>query len=149
MGEIVGVGLVSHVPTIMLEPDIRRELNEGDEISLVPRMHRLKAEALTPLGERAVVSGNIDDLVNLIPAQAQAGEHIVCMSNGGFGGIHNKLLAGLENLGEYRSVAAVSASGVESTLVFAVSGDPGGCCLFNPAGQDQTGRIGGFPAAAR
>jgi UDP-N-acetylmuramate: L-alanyl-gamma-D-glutamyl-meso-diaminopimelate ligase len=28
-------------------------------------------------------------------AQAQAGDHILCMSNGGFGGIHQKLLAAL------------------------------------------------------
>jgi aromatic ring-opening dioxygenase catalytic subunit (LigB family) len=46
MGEIVGVGLVSHVPTIMLPPDIRRELNDGNEISLVPGLHRLKREVL-------------------------------------------------------------------------------------------------------
>lgn len=55
------------------------------------------AEALAPLGERAVVSGSIDDLVALITAQAQAGDHIVCMSNGGFGGIHQKLLHSLQN----------------------------------------------------
>jgi UDP-N-acetylmuramate: L-alanyl-gamma-D-glutamyl-meso-diaminopimelate ligase len=55
------------------------------------------AEALAPLGERAVVSGSIDDLVALITAQAQAGDHIVCMSNGGFGGIHQKLLLSLQN----------------------------------------------------
>ncbi len=54
------------------------------------------AEALAPLGERAVVSGSIDDLVALITAQAQAGDHIVCMSNGGFGGIHQKLLLSLQ-----------------------------------------------------
>jgi UDP-N-acetylmuramate: L-alanyl-gamma-D-glutamyl-meso-diaminopimelate ligase len=54
------------------------------------------AEALAPLGERAVVSGGIDDLVALITAQAQAGDHIVCMSNGGFGGIHQKLLLSLQ-----------------------------------------------------
>jgi UDP-N-acetylmuramate: L-alanyl-gamma-D-glutamyl-meso-diaminopimelate ligase len=55
------------------------------------------AEALAPLGERAIVSGSIDDLVALITAQAQAGDHIVCMSNGGFGGIHQKLLLSLQN----------------------------------------------------
>ena len=54
------------------------------------------AEALAPLGERAMVSNDIDDLVSLITAQAQAGDHIVCMSNGGFGGIHQKLLHSLQ-----------------------------------------------------
>ncbi len=55
MGEIVGVGLVSHVPTIMLPPEVRRELNEGNEISLVPGMHRLKAEVLGPLDADTIV----------------------------------------------------------------------------------------------
>ncbi|WP_210542042.1 UDP-N-acetylmuramate:L-alanyl-gamma-D-glutamyl-meso-diaminopimelate ligase [Rhodoferax sp. PAMC 29310] len=53
-------------------------------------------EALTPLGARAVVSGNINDLVVSVTAQARAGDHIVCMSNGGFGGIHQKLLLSLQ-----------------------------------------------------
>ncbi|TMK48658.1 MAG: catechol 1,2-dioxygenase, partial [Actinobacteria bacterium] len=35
MGEIVGAGLVSHVPTIMLPEKIRLEINDGKEISLV------------------------------------------------------------------------------------------------------------------
>ena len=50
MGEIVGVGLVSHVPTMVLPEEIRRELNEGNEISLVPGAERLRTEVLDPLG---------------------------------------------------------------------------------------------------
>jgi len=53
------------------------------------------AEALAPMGERAQVASSIDTLLELIVAQAQAGDHIVCMSNGGFGGIHARLLAAL------------------------------------------------------
>ncbi len=54
-------------------------------------------EALAPMGERAQVADNIDDLVTLVTAQARAGDHIVCMSNGSFGGIHLKLLKSLQN----------------------------------------------------
>ncbi|MEO1847003.1 MAG: catechol 1,2-dioxygenase, partial [Pseudomonadota bacterium] len=36
MGEVVGVGFLSHVPTIMLPEAQRREMNNGNEISLVP-----------------------------------------------------------------------------------------------------------------
>ena len=36
MGEVVGAGLLAHVPTIMLPEQARRELNNGEEISLVP-----------------------------------------------------------------------------------------------------------------
>jgi UDP-N-acetylmuramate: L-alanyl-gamma-D-glutamyl-meso-diaminopimelate ligase len=54
-------------------------------------------EALAPMGERAQVADNIDDLVTQVIAQARAGDHIVCMSNGSFGGIHLKLLQALQD----------------------------------------------------
>ena len=43
----------------------------------------------------AVVSDNLDALVASIVEQAQSGDQILVMSNGGFGGIHQKLLDGL------------------------------------------------------
>lgn len=53
------------------------------------------AAALAPMGDRAQVAGAIEPLVKQIVAAAQPGDHIVCMSNGGFGGVHDKLLAAL------------------------------------------------------
>ena len=53
------------------------------------------AEALAPMGARAQVGHNIDELVAQVVAAAQAGDHIVCMSNGGFGGVHDRLLKAL------------------------------------------------------
>ena len=50
------------------------------------------AEALTSMGNRAQIAATIDALVQQIVAVAQTGDHIVCMSNGGFGGIHQKLI---------------------------------------------------------
>jgi UDP-N-acetylmuramate: L-alanyl-gamma-D-glutamyl-meso-diaminopimelate ligase len=52
--------------------------------------------ALLPLGNRAHVSGDLDQLVSLIVAQATVGDRILVMSNGGFGGIHQKLLNALD-----------------------------------------------------
>ncbi len=52
-------------------------------------------DALLPMGARAQVATSIDDLVNQVKASVKPGDHIVCMSNGGFGGIHAKLLSGL------------------------------------------------------
>jgi UDP-N-acetylmuramate: L-alanyl-gamma-D-glutamyl-meso-diaminopimelate ligase len=52
-------------------------------------------EALAPMGERAQVADTIDDLVRQVVAGARPGDHIVCMSNGGFGGVHQKLLDAL------------------------------------------------------
>ncbi|HUP10246.1 MAG TPA: UDP-N-acetylmuramate:L-alanyl-gamma-D-glutamyl-meso-diaminopimelate ligase [Caldimonas sp.] len=53
------------------------------------------AEALRPMGPQAVVCASIDALVNEVVAAAQPGDHVLCMSNGGFGGIHGKLLDAL------------------------------------------------------
>ncbi len=53
------------------------------------------AEALAPMGKTAVVADNVDTLVAAITKAAQPGDHVLCMSNGGFGGIHDKLLAAL------------------------------------------------------
>ena len=50
------------------------------------------AAALAPLGDRAVVSDTLDALVERIVATAGPSDHILVMSNGGFGGIHQKLL---------------------------------------------------------
>ncbi len=51
--------------------------------------------ALTPMGERAQVADDLAQLLAQIRAAAQPGDHLLCMSNGGFGGIHAKLLAAL------------------------------------------------------
>ncbi|MCL9780503.1 UDP-N-acetylmuramate:L-alanyl-gamma-D-glutamyl-meso-diaminopimelate ligase [Vibrio sp. S4M6] len=45
--------------------------------------------------QSAFVSGQIDELVAKISSEAQPGDHILVMSNGGFGGIHEKLKASL------------------------------------------------------
>ena len=49
-------------------------------------------EALAPLEIPVVVDDDIDRLVQAITAAVRPGDHILCMSNGGFAGIHGKLL---------------------------------------------------------
>jgi UDP-N-acetylmuramate: L-alanyl-gamma-D-glutamyl-meso-diaminopimelate ligase len=53
-------------------------------------------DALAPLGPLAVVADSVDALVAQIKKAAQPGDHILCMSNGGFGGIHGQLLEALK-----------------------------------------------------
>jgi UDP-N-acetylmuramate: L-alanyl-gamma-D-glutamyl-meso-diaminopimelate ligase len=50
------------------------------------------AEALAPLGNKAEVHADLDALIKAIAAHAQSGDQVLVMSNGGFGGIHEKLL---------------------------------------------------------
>ncbi len=52
-------------------------------------------EALAPLGKTAVVADTVEALVAEIARAARPGDHVLCMSNGGFGGIHGKLLDAL------------------------------------------------------
>ena len=53
------------------------------------------AAALAPMGARAQTAGDLPTLVGQIRAAVQPGDHIVCMSNGSFGGVHAQLLAEL------------------------------------------------------
>jgi 3,4-dihydroxyphenylacetate 2,3-dioxygenase len=55
MGEIVGAGLLAHVPTIMLPEPTRRELNHGDDTTLVPGLERLRTEVFDTLDYDTVV----------------------------------------------------------------------------------------------
>ncbi|HTH93857.1 MAG TPA: UDP-N-acetylmuramate:L-alanyl-gamma-D-glutamyl-meso-diaminopimelate ligase [Rhodocyclaceae bacterium] len=52
-------------------------------------------EALAPLGKCASTFVDLDALVAAVTSTARAGDHVLVMSNGGFGGVHNKLLAAL------------------------------------------------------
>ncbi|MGE5161562.1 MAG: UDP-N-acetylmuramate:L-alanyl-gamma-D-glutamyl-meso-diaminopimelate ligase [Betaproteobacteria bacterium] len=49
-------------------------------------------DALAPLGPRATVLRDLASLVEAVACEAQAGDRLVVMSNGGFGGIHGLLL---------------------------------------------------------
>ena len=53
------------------------------------------ASALAPMGERAEVHEDFAAMVKAIVGNAQASDHILVMSNGGFQGIHSKLLEAL------------------------------------------------------
>ena len=94
-----------------LRRDIATQLQLRDPIELVgsfdrpnlvyrvlPRAGELGwdvAAALGPLGKRASVYDDLAALVDAVLNDARPGDHVLVMSNGGFGGVHEKLLAGL------------------------------------------------------
>jgi UDP-N-acetylmuramate: L-alanyl-gamma-D-glutamyl-meso-diaminopimelate ligase len=51
------------------------------------------------LGEKASLYDDVDELVSALVNEVSDGDHILIMSNGGFGGIHEKLLSALERKG--------------------------------------------------
>ncbi|MFM9992319.1 MAG: UDP-N-acetylmuramate:L-alanyl-gamma-D-glutamyl-meso-diaminopimelate ligase [Burkholderiaceae bacterium] len=54
------------------------------------------SQVLAPMGHRAKVANTIDKVIAQVMQSVQPGDHILCMSNGGFGGIHQKLLNALK-----------------------------------------------------
>jgi UDP-N-acetylmuramate: L-alanyl-gamma-D-glutamyl-meso-diaminopimelate ligase len=53
------------------------------------------AAALAPLQEKAASFDDLNTLVAAVASAARPGDHVLVMSNGGFGGVHGKLLAAL------------------------------------------------------
>jgi UDP-N-acetylmuramate: L-alanyl-gamma-D-glutamyl-meso-diaminopimelate ligase len=54
-------------------------------------------DAMSSMGERALVAPTIEAVIAQVMLRVRPGDHILCMSNGGFGGIHLKLLDALQN----------------------------------------------------
>ena len=52
-------------------------------------------DALAPIAQKSSVLDRIEDIVVDVVSQARAGDQVLVMSNGGFGGIHEKLLNAL------------------------------------------------------
>ena len=55
------------------------------------------ADALAPLGAKASCHEDLGTLISAIAADAGPGDQVLVMSNGGFGGIHEKLLTRLKS----------------------------------------------------
>jgi len=55
------------------------------------------AAALTPMGTRAQVADTIEGVIAQVMDQVRPGDHLLCMSNGGFGGIHTRLLQAIQS----------------------------------------------------
>ena len=68
-------------------------LDAADKVfCYAPKLGWDPAVALAPLGAKAVVFADLDTLIDAIAAEVQTGDHVLVMSNGGFGGIHDQLL---------------------------------------------------------
>ncbi|MNE48866.1 UDP-N-acetylmuramate:L-alanyl-gamma-D-glutamyl-meso-diaminopimelate ligase [compost metagenome] len=53
-------------------------------------------EVTAHMSRPAQVFDDLEALINRLVAESRAGDHILIMSNGGFGGIHDKLIARLK-----------------------------------------------------
>jgi UDP-N-acetylmuramate: L-alanyl-gamma-D-glutamyl-meso-diaminopimelate ligase len=76
---------------VVLPPVFRSNLPEDQRLSIDQLI-----EDLARRGQRARQLPSVDAIVEAVARDARPGDLVVCMSNGGFGGIHGKLLAALE-----------------------------------------------------
>jgi UDP-N-acetylmuramate: L-alanyl-gamma-D-glutamyl-meso-diaminopimelate ligase len=68
--------------------------------------------ALSALGDKAVVIDDLDVLIEAVARDARSGDSVLAMSNGGFGGMHAKLLARLA--ANNRVAGELSAEGMSN-----------------------------------
>lgn len=76
-------------------------LSGADEVWLFtpPDLGWDASPIIAALGNRGHSSHDIESLAAQLAEAARPGDHVLIMSNGGFGGLHGKLLAALERMG--------------------------------------------------
>ncbi len=82
----------------VMKAQLPGSLTEADEVYCFgAQLGWDAAEALAPLGNKARVFDQLDVLVAQLVKDARPGDHVLMMSNGGFGGIHARLLDALHH----------------------------------------------------
>jgi UDP-N-acetylmuramate: L-alanyl-gamma-D-glutamyl-meso-diaminopimelate ligase len=76
---------------VLIAPVFRSRLPESERLSIPQLVRDLRSG-----GQSAREAESIDDIVAGIASEHRPGDLVVLMSNGGFGGIHQKLLRALE-----------------------------------------------------
>jgi len=72
---------------VLLAPLGRTNIPEGERLDL--------GKLAAALGEKARVMAGLDEIVDVVVAEAKPGDTVALFSNGAFGGVHGKLLAAL------------------------------------------------------
>lgn len=73
--------------------NLAQSLLEADQVFCFTRDAQWAQAALDTLGTKACCYDDLSQLVKSIATFTQSGDHILIMSNGGFGGIHEKILS--------------------------------------------------------
>ena len=76
---------------VVIAPVFRSALPDSERLSVSDLVDDLVAR-----GVAAHIAGSVDEIVAVVAAEAASGDEVVVMSNGGFDGIHRKLLEALQ-----------------------------------------------------
>jgi UDP-N-acetylmuramate: L-alanyl-gamma-D-glutamyl-meso-diaminopimelate ligase len=94
--------------TRIFQEEFARSFQEADRVIVsaahlpgkVPEKDRISeselVRAISELGKDARFVAKVDDIVSMLAAELREGDRVVILSNGGFGGIHEKLLRALD-----------------------------------------------------
>jgi UDP-N-acetylmuramate: L-alanyl-gamma-D-glutamyl-meso-diaminopimelate ligase len=80
----------AHADKVLIAPIFRSALPESERLSVPQLVRELNAG-----GQSARDADSVDDIIGAIVSERRPGDIVVLMSNGGFGGIHQKLLRAL------------------------------------------------------
>jgi len=75
---------------VVIAPIFRSKLPESERLSVAQLVEDLRSR-----GRSATTAASVDDIVQVVAAGHRPGDVVVIMSNGGFGGVHQKLLQAL------------------------------------------------------
>jgi len=76
---------------VLIAPVFRSTLPEAERLSVPQLVHHLQSD-----GQSARAPESLDEIVEILVSEHRPGDLVVLMSNGGFGGIHQRLLAALQ-----------------------------------------------------
>jgi UDP-N-acetylmuramate: L-alanyl-gamma-D-glutamyl-meso-diaminopimelate ligase len=77
---------------VLLAPVFRSTLPEDQRLSIPRLVHDLRHR-----GRAARETGSIEEIIDIVVREHRPGDLVLIMSNGGFGGIHDRLLRTLGN----------------------------------------------------
>ena len=72
---------------MLLAPVFRSTLPEDQRLSIPRLVHDLGRR-----GQSARAAASIDEIIDIVARERRPGDLVLIMSNGGFGGIHHRLL---------------------------------------------------------
>ena len=87
------------IDTLSHGVQVTEQLSVSDPLDEVGGSFSVTGPSYAPLGAKAAVYDDIEELVEAVGAEARPGDLVLAMSNGSFGGVHDRILKRLAGQG--------------------------------------------------